>query len=775
MNHESLLKAIDQAKDRSYGTDENSELGRRRAEAIEAYLGFNTNPAPEGRSQVVDRSVFETIHTILPSLTRIFAGSSEEVCKFLPVGPEDEAAAEQTTAVVNHIATQLNPWEQIVTDWVHDALLLPNSYCLAWWDESERRTRETYEGKSDDELTALTQDKGVTIVQHSEYVDEQMTADARELWRQQVAQAQQMGQDPSLIPAPQPVVLHDVVIERVEPDGKVCLRVLPPEHCYISADTPDWTLKDCPYFEYREEKSIADLRAMGLDVPDDVSDDDQAEDAEEDSARNRFNESDFFGDEQQGALRRVWTRMIWIQADGDDSGIVQTWYVLAVGRTILHAEPVSRVFVASMTAQPMPHRHPGMSVAETVLDIQNIKTAVKRGGLDNLYLANNARWAVSSRVNLDDMLNVRPGGVVRMLDESLPSEGHILPMATPLAFDSIIGSLEYFDQERQNRSGASRYFSGTDANAINKTASGTIALQNMAAMRVEHIARMMAPAVEYLFDLVHELVSKHRIKPLVIKLRGQWASVDPQAWRTKRDCRISVGVGAGNKESMQMHLAQMFGAQMQLLPLGVAGPQHVHATVVEMAKLAGFANPAKFWQDPSQMPPQEPQIPPEVQKEQMRIQAEAQKEQFRAQQEQMKAQADAQLERERMEMQARLDQHREEMQARQKLLEAEQKAALEAQKAQIQAQSEAARLAFDKWRAELDAAVQLQIASLRQPKLEPDARVDELIDAVQRMMAELEAPAEIVRGPDGRAVGVKRGDRVRQIVRGPDGRAIGVQ
>ena len=103
-----LLAAIDDGRESCYGTDEQSELGQARAAAIEAYLGLNTNPAPIGRSQVVDRSVFETISTMMPSLVRIFAGSSDEVCKFLPVGPEDELGAEQTTSVVNHIATQQN-------------------------------------------------------------------------------------------------------------------------------------------------------------------------------------------------------------------------------------------------------------------------------------------------------------------------------------------------------------------------------------------------------------------------------------------------------------------------------------------------------------------------------------------------------------------------------------------------------------------------------------------------------------------------------------------
>jgi len=794
IDNEALLAAIEEGRENSYGTDETSDLGAKRARAIEAYLGLNNNPAPEGRSQVVDRSVYETISTLMPSLVRIFAGSSDEVVKFTPGGPDDELAAEQTTGVVSHIVTQQNPWEQIVGDWIHDAMLLANGYAYAYWDSSDAMVRETYTGQSDDQIAQLLADESVKVVQHTQQPDvEADKAAAQQFqraqaqyqqqimpqWQQAAMQAEQQGQPaPQQPPPPQrppQQFLHDVVIERRENEGKVCISVLPPEHCYISQDTPDWTLRQAPYFEYRQEKTIADLRAMGLDVAEDVSDDEDA-DAEEDDARDRFGE-DRLGDDGKGVMRRVWCRSIWVRADAENDGVSRLYYVIAVGRTILFAEPTGRIPVSSMTPQPMPHRHIGMSIAETVIDIQDVKTAVKRGGLDNLYLANSPRSLISSRVSLDDMLDSRPGGVVRMLDDSMPGEGHIVPVVHPFAFQEIIGSLEYFDQERQNRSGASRYFSGTDAGAINKTASGTMALQNMAAMRVEHIARVMAPAVEYLFECVHELISKHQNKPLTIKLRGQWVSVDPQAWRTKRDVRISVGVGAGNKESMQQQLMNMFGAQLQLAPVGLVKPQHMHATMTELAKLAGFANPAKFWGDVSDIQPQPPQPSPD----QVKAQSAMQIEQFRAQQDAMKAQAQQQIEMQRLQMQAELDRNREEMDARQKTLEAQQRAELEQQKALIAAQQEAQRMELERYKADLDASVKLQIASMgnqttletAQPKQDP--RVEEIVKTMQELKAEYESPAEIVRGPDGKAQGVKRGTKVRKIMRGQDGRAIGLQ
>jgi hypothetical protein len=51
---------------------------------------------------------------------------------------------------------------------------------------------------------------------------------------------------------------------------------------------------------------------------------------------------------------------------------------------------------------------------DLVEDLQRIKTAITRQYLDNLYLANTPRTAVvEGQVNLDDLLNPRPGGLVR--------------------------------------------------------------------------------------------------------------------------------------------------------------------------------------------------------------------------------------------------------------------------------------------------------------------------------------------------------------------------
>src|SRR5207237_4112959 len=85
------------------------------------------------------------------------------------------------------------------------------------------------------------------------------------------------------------------------------------------------------------------------------------------------------------------------------------------GEPDIHRE--DEIPFAAMTPVIVTHRFFGRSIADLILDIQRIKTALLRGMLDNLYLHNNPRVEVSeshaSETTLDDLLVSRPGGIVR--------------------------------------------------------------------------------------------------------------------------------------------------------------------------------------------------------------------------------------------------------------------------------------------------------------------------------------------------------------------------
>jgi hypothetical protein len=182
-----------------------------------------------------------------------------------------------------------------------------------------------------------------------------------------------------------------------------------------------------------------------------------------------------------------------------------------------------------------------------------------------------------------------------------------MPVVTPDVFPSAVQALSFFDSRRQNRTGINAYFQGTDANALNKTASGISQLTNSAAQRVEMIARLFSHGVARLFTIVHRLTLQHGRKTETVKLRNKWETINPSEWKYRTDLKITVGLGTGSKEGMLMQLGQVFQAQMATLPIGVVQPQNIYKTLIEMAKAAGFSNAEAFFTDPQGQPPGEPE------------------------------------------------------------------------------------------------------------------------------------------------------------------------
>jgi len=565
-----LISAIEAEESSAFGR-ENDELTYARAKAIDYYYGRKLGNEVEGRSQVVSKDVHDTIEWMKPSLIRIFT-AGDDVAQFSPRGPEDVEQAQQETDYVNYIAQQKNNWTPFVYTWITDALMTRNAYAMAYWDVNKDTTVEEYEGLTDEQLALMMQsDPSIQIVGHT------------------ARQEQLLGPQGVV-----PVTLHDVQIRVVKERGSVKITVLPPERCLVSDKCRDMSVRDAPFFEYWEMKTISDLRSMGLDVPDDISDDGSPETTTLDLARDigRVYTDNARDSHSDPSMRQVKVRQVWIKYDYNKDGIAETLQCLVVGQQILRMDEVDGIPVASIVPVMMPHRHVGMSVFDMVSDLQEIKTALLRGALDNMYLLNNGRYGVSDKVNLDDMLTSRPGGLVRV--NGIPGQ-EIMPFTHPNAIPQSLQAIEYIDQIRQNRTGTSQYFTGVDQNALNRTASGIAQLTSAASQRVELIARVVAEGMRELFLIIHELVLKHNRVSETIRLRNKWITIDPRDWKKRYDMSVSVGLGVGNKEQLMSNLQMILKIQGSAIQLGICTPENIRQTCVELTKAAGFPSAEKFW------------------------------------------------------------------------------------------------------------------------------------------------------------------------------------
>lgn len=718
---------------------ESGELAEARSDAIDHYLGKPYGDEQDGRSQVVMRDVADTIEWIKPSLMRIFA-SGDEVVSFTPTGPEDVQQAEQETAYCNYVLNQRNNGFLILHDWFHDALLQKTGYVLVQHETEERKSRESYRGLADDELALVLQPDPEVLAYSSR---------------------------------PGPLGMqHDVTIQATEEYGCTRITNIAPERVLISPDWPDLDLQGCPFTEITAYRTISELRQSGYDVSDAISDAGSHTDPFDDQSRSKVFE-DKPDPESLGAdpaTRRVRVRYVWIRFDADGDGIAELRRVVIVGTTILEDEETDVVPVAAITPTRIPHEHYGLSIDDAVSDLQRIRTALARGFLDNMYLANNGRYAIdASMVNLDDMLTARPGGVVRVNGQ--PGTA-IAPLLHPQESGAILQAIEYIDTVRENRTGVTRYNQGLDAQSLNKTAHGMSQIMTASQQRIELIARIFAETgVKNLMMLVHAISLQNGRKPEVIRLRNDWITVDPRTWKTRRDMTVSVGLGAGNKDQQSAMLMQILMMQQQAAQVGIATPQNIYHALTKFTQNAGFKDVESFWTDPSKAPPQQPAPDPQL----LKAQVDAQALQVKAQAEQSQQQLDAQK--------MQVDAAQEARKLQQDAESAERDRQVQIMLAEMQRDTQ---LQIARMREEFGMQSQMRGEAIQQQKDTEAAEsknyvgelrqlISELVSGVQEIAEIVQAPREIVRDDSGRAVGVSVGGRVRPIVRGPDGRVQGLQ
>lgn len=613
------------------------DLTEERAEAIDHYLGRAYGDEQEGRSSVVMRDVADTIEWIKPSLMKVFC-SGDEVVRFDAVGPEDEQQAQQETDYTNHVVMQKNNGFLVFHDWFHDALLQKNGYVMAQHVTEKKPAKERYEKLSDDELALLLQGDEVEVLEHTEYPDPIASA----------AYSMPLQAAPGVQPPSVPMY-HDVVVRCIKEYDCTKLMNIAPERVLVAGDWPNVNLEGCPFVQVIDYPTISHLRQMGYEVDDNINDTAQYNDDQWTQRRDDQGDDESVEDiEADPATRRVKTRYTWIQYDKDGDGIAELMRVVIVGTTILEEEEEDYIPVACLTPIRQPHEHFGLSIDDIVSDLQRIRTTLMRGYLDNMYLANNGRYAIDANiVNLDDMLVTRPGGVVRTNGSVA---GAIMPLIHPQDGNSILQAVEMIDNVRENRTGVTKYNQGLDANSLNKTASGITQIMTAAQQRIELIARIFAETgVKALMLIVHAMTIKHGRKQEVIKLRNQWVPVDPRNWKSRRDVTVSVGLGTGNKDQMLQHLLMILQAQQQAIQIGVASPQNIYNALVKLTQNAGFKNAEEFWTDPAKAPPQQQGPSPEqvkaqteMQKEQMKQQGDAQKTMFEAQQDEKRMAFEAQ-------------------------------------------------------------------------------------------------------------------------------------
>jgi hypothetical protein len=484
---------------------------------------------------------------------------------------------------------------------------------------------------------------------------------------------------PQNAPMPAPVT-HDVTIVSTRKQAQVRVMGVPPEEFGVERGAR--TLKDCNYCFHETPRSVGDLIAQDYDEDQVKAIASSTISDSETLSRDTVDEQEPERDSLNEMARQVRVTEHYIRMDYEGNGKPCIYRITTAGEggAILKREgkeDIERVDeypFAAASPVPQSHRFFGRSVADLVMDIQRIKTALVRGMLDNLYLHNNPRVEVAEANagpnTLDDLLVSRPGGVVRT-----KTAGGLNWQVVPDITSSVYPALQYMDATREMRTGVNNQSQGIDANALqNQSATAVAQVFSASQMRTKLIARILAEGVRDMFALLHGAIRRHGQQAQTVRLRNSWVQVDPRQWKTRNDMTINVGLGSGGKAQQFAQAMAVANFQKELLMGGktnLVDDKGLYNTGAELLKIMGHKNPDKFLNDPSAKdpqtgqllhPPAEPQPPESV----------------------LVAQIKAQTDKEKMGVQAQLDQQADERKAQIEAVQAQGDMATEQQRLQAE-------------------------------------------------------------------------------------------
>src|SRR5262245_1776585 len=567
-----------------------SKHSSERSRALDYYLGDMARdmPAPEGRSKAVSSDVADTIEGLMPTLMDIFCGG-DEVVRFEPVGPEDVAAAEQETDYVNHVFMQRNPGFLVLYSFIKDALLSKVGIVKVWWETREEFERETYLDLTEEQFAIIAGDPAVEIVEHTE---------------KRIAN----GESANSEAAGRYSLLHDVTVETRRTQACARVEAVPPEEFGIARNAR--SIRDAGYVFHDVLRRQEELIAQGYDAGQVenlpswtalANIEAQARDTVEERSGGQGEE----GTNKANRLIRITEHYVRMDYEGDGKAALYRVTTGSGEGDILtrDGEPdIVRADVipfAAMTPVIITHRFFGRSVADLVMDIQRIKTALLRALLDNAYLANNPRTEVpeshATETTLDDLLVSRPGGIVRT---KLP--GGLSVIQHPDIGGHVFPLLQYQDTAREWRTGVSRQGQGVDPNALqNQVATIANQMFNAAQAKVKLIARIFAETgMRDLFTLLHATIRRHGGEPATVRLRNRWVTIDPRDWKERNDMTVNVGLGTGGKSEQLAHLNMIIAAQKEAIAAGMVSPKNLYNSAKELTRLAGHKNVDTFFTPP---------------------------------------------------------------------------------------------------------------------------------------------------------------------------------
>lgn len=530
----------------------------------------NKFPILSKTSDLVSTDVADTIEWALPSLMKVFTGS-DEVITIAGVTEEDDTKAETMQELLVYQLQRQNKFFPILYNWIKDSLITGLGIIKCYWERTEGYTTEQTK-LNNEALQALIQ-TGVEITDLQ-------------------------GPD----------IYGDFLVTYQSPyyvkNAPKIENILISEFIY----SPDAkSLEEANFVAHKRKVTMSYLRereAQGVYANiDDIKVDaykSNLYDPIEEVVGDNYNDITY---EEQQARQEVIIYECYTKIDVNGDGILEDMIITICGDTIIRMEQnyMGRHPFFAISPTKDPHRiWVKRSYAELIGELQDLKVALTRQIMQNVALTNDPKMLLDeTAINIDDFVQGRK--VIRM------KAGHSLnevamPMPVSPLSPQTFTFLEWLEEQKENRTGITRYNQGLDANSLNKTATGISAILGQSSQRLELVARMFAETGLYeLFRFMVSLNQKFIDQATVIRLTNKEMRITPEDLDGSFDLIVNAGISIATKESTIMATQTLLTAIMQANAGGymISTPENIYNLFKKWIESIGFKNYGDFITDPA--------------------------------------------------------------------------------------------------------------------------------------------------------------------------------
>mgnify|MGYP001205815278 FL=1 len=537
-----------------------------------------------GRSGIVKTVVRDTVRAVKPSLMRIFLSHSKAV-EFLPREENDIESSQQATEFLNYKFQHLGGYN-LLRDAIHEALIKKVGILRVYYKEEPKTEIHTYDYLDDTTFAVLTSDPEVEIIEHEEIYEKQTMEDGIETES----------------------LHHNCKISRTKKSGDLVVDAVPSEEFFIDRMAKSLTEGEFYVCGHSTEVTVSDLLDMGYDY-DDVSDlssedsRDSTNDAEVFERRRYSVTHDKDRNHTDPSSKKVLLTQAFMKMDIEGSGKAMLYSFILGGDSYKLLEPpmlCDEVPYVGLSIDPEPHTFFGRSLADIVMQEQDSATQIYREILNNLSMSNLPRMAVTDSVNLDDLMNLELGGIVRT--RTAPSQS-IQNLAVPFTASQSLGVMEYVDRIVEDKTGITKASMGLDPDSLQSvTKAGVQATLQAQQGQIEVMARNLAEGLKELFGKMLRCYTKHQDAPTVMRLKGNFVPIDPKVWQSaSMDSVVNVGLGTGRHDERLGGLQMMLQIQQQIMQAygtqnGLVSLTNIRQTLADILDGFGLRNTDRYVQ-----------------------------------------------------------------------------------------------------------------------------------------------------------------------------------